>query len=93
VTAATPSSVRNGSVKQLRGWARFWTGRLDLDALAWEITELVDDIDIADPKVEEATQKATRLWRSAYGSDDLLLSVSGMRRRTTTSPAHTSSSG
>lgn len=61
-----------------RGWAGFWTGRLDLDALAWEITELLDDIDIADHKVEEASQKAARLWRSAYGSDDLLLSVSGM---------------
>ena len=61
-----------------RGWARFWSGRLDLDALAWEITELLDDIDIADRKVEEASQQASALWRSAYGSDDLLLSVSGM---------------
>jgi transposase len=61
-----------------RGWARFWTGRLDLDALAWEITELLDDIDIADRKVEEASQKAARLWRSQWGSDDLLVSVSGI---------------
>lgn len=47
-----------------RGWARFWTGRLDLDALAWEITELLDDINLADHKVEEASGKATRLWQS-----------------------------
>lgn len=60
------------------GWARFWTGRLDLDVLAWEITELLDDIDVADRKVDEATRKATRLWRSQWGSDDLLVSVSGM---------------
>jgi hypothetical protein len=37
-----------------RGWARFWTGRLDLDALAWEISELLDDLDVVDRKVDEA---------------------------------------
>lgn len=61
-----------------RGWARFWSGRLDLDALAWEITELLGDIVLVDRKIEEASQKAARLWRSSYGSDALLLSVSGM---------------
>jgi transposase len=61
-----------------RGWARFWTGRLDLDSLAWEISALLADIDTADRKVEEATRQATRLWRSGYGRDDLLVSVSGM---------------
>jgi transposase len=70
---------RAGRIKDTaRGWARFWISRLDLDALAWEISQLLEDIDIADRKVDEATRTATRLWRSQWGSDDLLISVSGM---------------
>ncbi len=30
------------------GWAAFWAGRLDLDALAWEVTAMLDDIAAAD---------------------------------------------
>jgi len=26
------------------GWAKFWTGRLDLDGLSWEVTEMLHDI-------------------------------------------------
>lgn len=38
---------RAGRIRETaRGWARFWAGRLDLDVLAWEITELIDDIDV-----------------------------------------------
>ena len=61
-----------------RGWARFWTGRVDLEALAWETTSLLDDLEVADRKVDEATRYTTKLWRAAYGEDELLVSVSGI---------------
>jgi hypothetical protein len=61
-----------------RGWARFWTGRVDLDALAWETSQLLDDLEVADRKVAEATRQAIGLWRRAYGPDELLTSVSGV---------------
>ncbi|MGH8948709.1 MAG: hypothetical protein ACRDXF_07615, partial [Acidimicrobiia bacterium] len=32
------------------GWARFWDGRLDLDALAWEVDAMLDDITVADQR-------------------------------------------
>jgi hypothetical protein len=41
-----------------RGWLLFWRGRLDLDSLAWEVAELLSDIEIADAAHRAATQRA-----------------------------------
>ena len=41
------------------GWAAYWRGRVDLDALAWETTELLGDI--ADARIDRATGQAQRL--------------------------------
>jgi transposase len=59
------------------GWYRFWEGRLDLDAMAWEITELSDTISTADAAITRAAKQATGLWRR-YWPDDLLLTVPGI---------------
>jgi hypothetical protein len=37
-----------------RGWLRFWRGRLDLDSLAWEVAEMLSDIEIADAAHRES---------------------------------------
>jgi transposase len=60
-----------------RGWLRFWKGRLDLDTLAWEVAELLDDIDIAHASHGAATAKVVELWRRVW-EDDVLLSVPGV---------------
>jgi transposase len=60
------------------GWAMFWHGRLDLDALAWEITELLGDIAAADARIARATGHADRLWRATWDRDELLTSVPGI---------------
>lgn len=59
------------------GWARFWLGRLDLDALAWEVGAMLDDIAAADQRQTEATRHAIRLWKEHW-SDDPLISIPGM---------------
>jgi transposase len=59
------------------GWARFWKGRLDLDALAWEVTALLDDVAAADQRQKDATRQATRLWKHHW-PDDPLISIPGM---------------
>jgi transposase len=59
------------------GWSRFWDGRLDLDALAWEVSALVDDIVIADRRHEEATRHAIGLWRRHW-PDDPLTTIPGL---------------
>jgi transposase len=59
-------------------WAAFWQGRLDLDALAWEVAEQLRDYDEAQARVARATQAATAHWEADYGSDPLLLSVPGI---------------
>lgn len=61
-----------------RGWARFWTGRLDLDAVAWELTEMLADLEALDDKLDRVNRQVARLWRSQWGSDDVLVSVSGI---------------
>lgn len=43
-----------------RGWAEFWQDRLDLDALAWEVDELLGDITIADTRIGRAADQAER---------------------------------
>lgn len=65
--------IRDGA----RGWLRFWRSRLDLDALAWEVAELSDDIELADETIARATRQAATLWRE-YWSDDVLCSVPGI---------------
>ena len=62
------------------GWADFWQDRLDLDALAWEITELLDDIAAADARIDRAAGHAHQLWRAAWDHDDLLTSLPAVRR-------------
>ena len=59
-------------------WAAFWRGRLDLDALAWETTELLGDITDADARIDRATSQTQRLWAAAWGRDELLTSVPGI---------------
>jgi transposase len=59
------------------GWAAFWSARLDLDALAWEVDALLRDIAVADDRHLEATVKVTELWQKGW-PDDVLLSVPGI---------------
>jgi transposase len=59
-------------------WVSFWDGRLDLDALAWEVGEHLRDYAEAQARVARATDAATRQWEALYGADPLLLSVPGM---------------
>jgi transposase len=61
-----------------RGWAQFWAGRIDLDALAWEVGELLADISAADAKIARATRRAVSAWKATWGSDELLCSLPGI---------------
>jgi transposase len=61
-----------------RSWCGFWAGHLDLDALAWETAELLDDLVAADARVCRATEVARARWEDLWGDDELLLSVPGM---------------
>lgn len=60
------------------GWAAFWRGRVDLDALAWEVDELLGDIRVADDRVDRAARQADRCWHDGWDDDPLLLSVPGV---------------
>ena len=59
-------------------WAQFWDGHLDLDALAFDVTEHLTDMADANARTDRATVQAQRYWRQLYGDDELLLSVPGM---------------
>jgi transposase len=59
------------------GWAAFWQGRLDLDALAWEVTAMLDDIAAADRRHDDTTGHALELWRTHW-PDDVLVSIPGL---------------
>jgi len=59
-------------------WAAFWSGRLDLDALAFDVGEQLSDMAEAAARVERATAQATRYWERLYGDDELLASIPGM---------------
>ena len=61
-----------------RAWAEFWDGHVDLDALAWETAELLDDYAAAEARLERATDTARQRWEQLWGDDPLLLSVPGM---------------
>ncbi|MBU1493513.1 MAG: IS110 family transposase [Actinomycetota bacterium] len=66
--------VRDGA----RAWVEFWDGRLDLDALEWELFELLDDYDTARQRIGRATAEMTRRWEQRWGDDPVLMSVPGM---------------
>lgn len=59
------------------GWVRFWAGHLDLDNLAWEVTELLDDIRLADDVVATSTRRALGIWEACWPGD-VLVSVTGI---------------
>ncbi|MDQ4103414.1 MAG: hypothetical protein M3186_06805 [Actinomycetota bacterium] len=50
-------------------WARFWAGRLDLDELAWAVTEHLGDLQVAAGRIDRATALATDYWERLYGDD------------------------
>jgi transposase len=60
-----------------RGWLWFWKGRLDLDSLAWEVGQLMDDIEIADADRAQATAKTVELWPAGW-PEDVLCSIPGV---------------
>jgi len=59
------------------GWATFWAGRLDLDGLSWELTEMLADITTADQRHQRATDQALELWQQHW-PDDVLTSIPGL---------------
>jgi transposase len=59
------------------GWRRFWAGRLDLDILAWEVGQLLDDIRVADGSLQRAGHQALDIW-AANWPDDVLCSICGI---------------
>ncbi len=61
-----------------QSWASFWDGHLDLDALEWETTELLDDLALAEARLERASDQAQKYWGRLFGDDPLLLSLPGM---------------
>lgn len=61
-----------------RAWAAFWDRPVDLDALAWEVTDLLAELDERDARVAGATAHATRWWQTLWGDDDLVLSLPGV---------------
>lgn len=81
VAAHSRDHNRHWTAERIRdsaaGWARFWNGRLDLDALAWEVAAMLDDIAAADQRQAEATDQATGLWQKHW-PDDPLISIPGL---------------
>jgi transposase len=61
-----------------RAWVEFWDRRLDLDAVADELTELLEEYDHGQERIARAEAEAARRWEAAWGDDELLLSVPGM---------------
>ncbi len=59
------------------GWATFWTGRLDLDSLSWELTEMLSDIEGADQRHRRATDQALGSWQQHW-PDDVLTTIPGL---------------
>lgn len=60
------------------GWAVFWEGHLDLDALTIDVSEHLTDLADDQARVARFTAHSTRWWEHLYGDDELLLSVPGM---------------
>ncbi len=51
-------------------WASFWDGHLDLDALAFDVSEHLTVIAGAKARIERATAQAQRYWTHLYGDDE-----------------------
>jgi transposase len=64
-------------------WVKFWTGRLDLDELAWAVGEHLGDLQVAAGRIDRATALATDYWERLYGDDPLLASLPGLGPVTT----------
>ena len=71
---ARAEAIRDAAI----AWARFWDGHLDLDALAWEVAEQLQDMHETDQRIQRATTQASHYWAALYGDDPLLGSVPGM---------------
>ncbi|MDP8969673.1 MAG: IS110 family transposase [Actinomycetota bacterium] len=82
--AAHSRGVRDVTVRAIRvrdsarDWVAFWDGHIDLDALAWELADLLDELAGLDARVAGAGAQATRWWQTLWGDDDVLLSVPGV---------------
>ena len=59
-------------------WAQFWDGRLDLDALAWDVSEHLADMAMASARIDRATTATQTYWERLYGDDPLLASIPGV---------------
>lgn len=59
------------------GWLGFWAGHLDVDALAWEVVELLDDIADSDAVIAGSSEHAAALWRKDW-PEDVLCSIPGV---------------
>ncbi len=57
------------------GWSEFWLGRLDLDDLAWEVGQCLDDIAIA--RVTAVTDRAPERWQQLW-PEDVLITIPGI---------------
>jgi transposase len=60
-----------------RGRTAFWAHRLDLDALCWEVTAMLDDIAAAERRHRHATTHAVDLWQRHW-PDDPLTTIPGL---------------
>jgi len=61
-----------------RGWAEFWDGHLDLDALAVDVTEHLTDLQESRARVDRFTAHSRQWWEHLYGDDPLILSLPGV---------------
>lgn len=61
-----------------RGWADFWEGHQDLDALAVDVTEHLADLAESRARVERFTSHTRQWWEHLYGDDPLILSLPGV---------------
>ncbi len=82
--AVSDVPVRGDAIRtQARALEQFWTGRLGLDALAFDVTEHLGDLDSAEARVARATQWRRGYWeRSSSGDDAILNSVPGLEPTT-----------
>ena len=51
---ARVEAIRSGAA----AWAQFWAGHLDLDALAWDVSEHLADMAMATARIDRATTQA-----------------------------------
>jgi transposase len=61
------------------GWALYW-----FDAMAWEVGQMLDDIETADRNQQAATRQALALRAAHHGKTDVLMSIPGIGEITAT---------